>query len=113
MLYLAGGLALGSVAAVAGAAPKARTINVLAKKFAFVPSEIRVKKGEQITLMLTSPEVFMGINVAELGVRSDIVPGKTTALQFTPNKVGRFVFLCDVFCGSGHEDMSGTLIVSE
>jgi cytochrome c oxidase subunit 2 len=33
-------------------------------------------------------------------------------LQRTPDKTGTFTFLCDVFCGSGHEDMSGTLIVT-
>jgi cytochrome c oxidase subunit 2 len=33
-------------------------------------------------------------------------------LQLTPDKSGTFTFLCDVFCGTGHEEMSGTLIVS-
>jgi cytochrome c oxidase subunit 2 len=34
-------------------------------------------------------------------------------VRFTPDKVGRFNFHCDLFCGSGHEDMMGTLIVVE
>jgi len=25
--------------------------------------------------------------------------------------VGEFIFLCDVFCGSGHENMEGTMRV--
>ncbi|WP_085316101.1 cupredoxin domain-containing protein [Derxia lacustris] len=113
LLQLAGLLALGGATGAAFAAAKPRVINVVAKKFDFVPSEIRVKKGEAITLKLTAPEVPMGINIADFGVRADIVPGKPTLLSFVTDKAGSFPFLCDVFCGSGHEDMSGTLIVSE
>ena len=51
--------------------------------------------------------------IAELGVRSDIVPGKVSRLRLTPDKAGSYAFNCDVFCGSGHEDMGGTLIVTE
>jgi len=32
-------------------------------------------------------------------------------LRFTPDKVGTFTFLCDIFCGDGHEGMSGTMKV--
>jgi cytochrome c oxidase subunit II len=34
-------------------------------------------------------------------------------ISLTPDKAGRFAFACDVFCGVGHEEMSGTLIVTE
>jgi len=32
-------------------------------------------------------------------------------IAFTPARPGEFEFVCDVFCGSGHEDMTGTLVV--
>jgi cytochrome c oxidase subunit II len=35
-----------------------------------------------------------------------------STLRLTPDKTGTFTFACDVFCGSGHEDMTGTLIVT-
>ena len=110
--FLAAGaaLALGSFGAVA-AKGQPRVIAMVAKKFEFVPAEIRVRQGETVTLRLTAPEVPMGINFADFGRRADIVPGKPTTLQLTPDKAGRFTFVCDVFCGSGHEDMSGTLVV--
>ena len=113
--FLAAGaaLALGSLAAVAAAKARPRVIAMVAKKFEFVPAEIRVRQGETVTLRLTAPEVPMGINFADFGRRADIVPGKPTTLQLTPDKAGRFTFVCDVFCGSGHEDMSGTLVVAE
>jgi cytochrome c oxidase subunit 2 len=109
---LAGGaLALGALAAAVRAQPSERVIPVVARKFVFVPSEIRIKKGETVVLELSAPEVMMGFACQDLGLRSDIVPGRVTRLRITPAKVGSFAFLCDVFCGSGHEDMQGTLIV--
>ena len=107
-----GALAASSMGALALAKPKVRVIKIVAKKFVFVPAEIRVRKGETISLELTAPEVPMGFNISGFGQRIDVVPGKVAKLQFTVDKAGSFPFLCDVFCGSGHEEMSGTLIVT-
>jgi len=65
-----------------------------------------------VVLELTAEDIFMGMNIPDFGVRSDIVPGKTMQLALTPDKAGTFTFLCDVFCGDGHEGMSGTLVVT-
>ena len=113
LLNAAGALALGSLSVLALAKPKARVIKVVAKKFVFVPNEIRVKKGEAVVLQFTAPEVPMGFNLADFNLRTDIIPGKAASLLLTPDKAGSFIFVCDIFCGSGHEDMNGTLIVSE
>jgi cytochrome c oxidase subunit 2 len=39
------------------------------------------------------------------------VPTEETRVNITPTKPGEFVFFCDVFCGDGHEEMAGTLLV--
>jgi cytochrome c oxidase subunit 2 len=54
----------------------------------------------------------MGFNLPDFGVRSDIMPGATSRLPLTPDKSGQFTFNCDIFCGSGHETMSGVLVVT-
>jgi cytochrome c oxidase subunit II len=105
-------LALSSAMVIATARPKPRVIEIVAKKFEFVPGEIRVEPGETVTLQFTAPEVPMGFNLDDFKLRADIMPGKVTSVEFTPDKTGTFTFLCDVFCGTGHEEMSGTLIVS-
>jgi cytochrome c oxidase subunit 2 len=112
VLGAAGVLALSSVAALAPAAPKARVIKIVAKKFVYVPNEIHVKQGEAVELHFTAPEVPMGFSLPDFAMRADLVPGKVTTVKLTPDKAGTFTFLCDVFCGSGHEDMNGTLIVT-
>jgi cytochrome c oxidase subunit 2 len=112
MIGAAGALALSSVAALALAAPKPRVIRIVAKKFVYVPNEIYVKQGETVVLQLTAPEVPMGFSLPDFNMRADVVPGKPTSVRLTPDKAGSFTFLCDVFCGTGHEDMSGMLVVS-
>lgn len=86
-------------------------IKIAAKKFAYTPHDVTLKKGVPVILELTTEDVFMGFNAPDLGVRADIVPGKTVRVRVVPAKVGKVEFLCDVFCGSGHEEMSGLITV--
>jgi cytochrome c oxidase subunit 2 len=88
-----------------------QVIRMTAKKFEYSPSEITVKKNVPVVLEINSLDRDHGFKLREFGVRADIKPGETTRVRFVPNKSGRFPFQCDVFCGSGHEDMGGELIV--
>ena len=96
---------------IAGAQPKERVIRVTARKFAFFPGEITLRKGAPVTLEFVTADVAMGFNAPDFKVRADILPGETARVRFTPDKTGTFTFLCDIFCGDGHEGMSGTLKV--
>jgi len=89
-----------------------RRIPVVARKFVFIPNEISVRKGESVVLEFSAPEVAMGFFAPELGLRALIVPGEVAKVPFTAEKAGRFDFLCDVFCGDGHEGMNGHLVVT-
>jgi|SRR5271157_1301559 len=92
---------------------KERVIQITAKKFEYSPKDIKVKKDVPVVLEFTSLDRLHGFNCPGLGIRADIVPGKTTSLRFTPNKAGSFPFHCDNFCGLGHEGMTGTITVEE
>src|SRR3954462_15697131 len=81
-------LLAGTAAALAIAQPKPRVIKVIARKFVFVPAEIRVKKGESVVLQFTAPEVPMGFNLPDFSMRADILPGKVSTLRLTPDKMG-------------------------
>ena len=93
--------------------PSQKVIQVTAKNFEFSPGEITVKKGEPLVLELTSADRAHGFYLPDFGVDAKIKPGAVTRVSFTPSKPGKFNFACDVFCGSGHEEMSGTLVVTE
>jgi len=88
-------------------------IRISASTFEFRPSEITLSKGVPVILELISQDRHHGFKVAEFHLRADIQPGIVGKIRFVPDKVGNFTFFCDVFCGDGHEDMSGTLRVIE
>jgi len=87
------------------------SIQVVARRFVFIPDTITVQTGKPVTLRITAPEVPMGFSVPDFHVRTDVAPGREAVLRFTPDRAGSFTFVCDVYCGSGHEDMQGTLVV--
>jgi cytochrome c oxidase subunit 2 len=110
-LFLLGPLA-SALSGVTWAQPKPRVIAIRAKKFEYTPSEIQLKLGEPVVLEFTTEDVHMGFDAPELGLHADIVPDKVLRLPFTPAKSGHFDFACDVFCGSGHDEMGGVIIVT-
>ena len=111
-LVLAGaaGMAL-SMTGLVLAQSKERVITIVARRFVFLPGEIELKRGEPVVFELTAPEVVMGFSIPAMKLRTDIIPGQVARLRVVPQQVGTFGFLCDVFCGDGHEGMSGQLIV--
>jgi cytochrome c oxidase subunit 2 len=87
-------------------------VEITAKRFEYEPSEITVKKGEPVLLVVTSQDVSHGLRLRELNVDLKIdKPGGTAEVQFTPDLVGDFVGHCSVFCGASHGSMALTLHV--
>ena len=103
------GSATGGVARLAIAAPN--EVDVIAEKFDFTPDTIKAKVGQPLTLVLTSIDRVHGFKMPDFGVRTEIVPSGETRVTITPTRPGTFAFFCDVFCGDGHEEMAGSLIV--
>ena len=104
------GSAAGGVACLAAETPN--EASVTASKFEFTPDTVKARVGQPLTLVLTSLDRIHGFKMPDFGIRTDIVPDRETRVTITPQKAGSFVFFCDIFCGDGHEEMSGTLIVS-
>jgi cytochrome c oxidase subunit II len=111
---LAAGIAAAGVAlgAVALAQPEEQVIRITARKFAFLPREIQLQKDVPVVLEFVTADVVMGFNAPDFNVRTDIIPGKVSRVRLMPDKTGTFVFLCDIFCGEGHEGMSGQIHVA-
>ena len=90
-----------------------RRIEVTAKRFAFSPGEITLKKGQPVILVLKSADAGHGLSFRELNLDVKVNKGGTAEMRFTPDKTGNFVGHCSVFCGSGHGAMILTLHVVE
>jgi cytochrome c oxidase subunit II len=109
----AAALVVSVFAACAIAGDAKQVIQISAKKFEYTPNTIILKKGVPVVLELTSSDSMHGFNCPGLGIRSDIEPNKVNRLEFVPDNVGSFPFHCDNFCGSGHDRMTGTIVVNE
>jgi len=96
----------------APAADEPRRIEITAKRFAFEPAEITVKKGEAVNLIFHSEDVTHGIKFKELDLQTEISKGESE-LKLTADKVGDYVGHCSHFCGVGHGSMTLTLHVTE
>jgi len=105
-------LAAGGLGLRAAAQPAEQVVRIVAKRYEFVPSEVHLKIGVPTLLELTSADVPMGFSAPDFKVRADVLPGTISRVTITPTTAGSFGFVCDVFCGSGHEDMQGTIVVN-
>jgi len=102
------------VTGVFGADQPEQVIKITAKKFEYSPNEIRIKMGVPVVFEFTSLDRVHGFTVPGLGgIRATIEPGKITQVRIVAPKAGTYEFHCDLFCGDGHEDMTGKIIVEE
>jgi cytochrome c oxidase subunit II len=90
-----------------------RRIEIVAKRFDFTPSEITLKKGEPVILVLTSKDVQHGLKLDAFNQVVIAKKGQSSQVQFTPNEVGTFIAQCASFCGVGHGSMKLTVHVTE
>lgn len=87
------------------------TISVVAQRSRFTPSVIHLKKNVSTTLQISSVDTRHGFAVPDLNIGAAVVPGHPAVITVTADRTGEFDFLCDIFCGEGHENMVGRIIV--
>ena len=101
----------GPGAALPAPAEVERVIPVVAERFHYTPEEIEIRSGEAVLLEFSSRDFVHGFRIPALGLRADLPPGLVTRLHVRVAQAGRYPFLCDNFCGEGHEEMGGVLVV--
>jgi cytochrome c oxidase subunit 2 len=105
-------LSVGGVAATTSA-QQPTVVKISVKKFEYIPPSITLKKGEPVVLELTSLDRLHGFVVQDLNLHADVPPNKVVRVPVTPGKAGTFEIACDIFCGTGHEGLRGTIVVTE
>ena len=76
-------------------------------------NEIRVVVGRPVRLELSSPDVIHSFWVPALAGKTDLIPGRTNTLTFTPTKTGTFRGQCAEYCGGPHAMMALRVVVME
>jgi cytochrome c oxidase subunit 2 len=81
------------------------------RKTGVTSSVLRLPLGRPARFTLTALDVIHSFWVPEFGQKQDAVPGTTTNVTVTPNKVGTYPIVCTELCGLGHAVMRSTVIV--
>ena len=90
-----------------------QVIEITARQFAYDPATIRVRAGTRVRLVLRSVDVTHGLAIREYGINLVATPGDAAAATFVADKPGRFPIYCTVYCGTGHPEHQGVLIVED
>src|SRR5262245_38234955 len=106
-------LALGLVRPHVAHADSPKVVEITAKRFEFTPNKITLKKGEPVTIRLTSADVTHGFFLRPLKIDELISPDKPTEVTITPQTAGTFTTICDHFCVLHHGSMKMTVVVEE
>jgi len=96
-------------------AAEPKTFEVIAKRFAFEPATIEVIEGDRVRLVVRSADGPHGVEIKQFKVKKAVPrakPGDSPVIiEFVASVPGSFPILCSEYCGKGHEEMTGTLVV--
>lgn len=93
-------------------APGRYEAHVVAKMFSFKPSPLKVPKGAVVDFYLTSQDVVHGFYVDGTDVNLMAIPNTVNYAQAHFDKPGKYQVICHEFCGLGHQDMTGEIVVT-
>ena len=105
-------LLLAGPAAFAEQGGSLRQFEITATQFQFDSDRIVVNQGDRVRIVLRSTDVAHGFAVVDYDV-DVVIPasGEPVTVEFVADRAGVFPFTCSEFCGSGHFEMTGTLVV--
>lgn len=93
--------------------PQAVTLTLTGKNFEFSQTELRVKKGDTVTVNFSVTEGFHDFVIHQFEASTiQVRPGTTTSTTFVADEAGEFEYHCSVGNHRG-QGMSGTLIVED
>jgi len=73
--------------------------------------ELHLPLGRPVRLVMTSQDVIHSFFVPAFRIKQDVVPGRYTAISFTPSRAGEYHLFCAEFCGTEHAMMTGRIVV--
>jgi len=102
--------------------PNEMVVNVTGRQFTWTfeypqekvsSTDLLLPKDRPVDFRIRSKDVIHSFWVPEFRLKSDAVPGLTTKIRLTPNKVGQWQVVCAELCGLGHSTMRQDVRVVE
>ena len=74
-------------------------------------NDLVVPVGEPVKLLLSSQDVIHSFFVPDFRVKMDVLPNRYTLTWFEATDTGEYEIFCTEYCGKGHSEMLGKVIV--
>jgi cytochrome c oxidase subunit 2 len=84
---------------------------IVAQAWAFLPPEIRVPAGAEVTFTATTIDIIHGLNVEGTRLNMMLIPGQISRNTYRFREPGEHLIICHEYCGLGHHTMAGRVIV--
>ena len=91
---------------------KTYQVFAVAQMWSFEPSRIYIPGGSEVDFFLSSEDVVQGFNIAEKNVNMMAVYGNINKTTVKFDKPGVYDIVCHEYCGTGHQNMKGQVIVN-
>jgi len=92
-----------------------KVFEIVAKRFSFEPATVEVIEGDTVRLLVRSADGPHGVEIKAFKVKKAVPRAKEgdspVTIGFVAAAAGEYPILCSEYCGNGHKDMKGTLIV--
>jgi cytochrome c oxidase subunit 2 len=95
--------------------PNSLKVNVIGQQFTWsfqypdqgkaITHELVLPKDRPVDFSIHTKDVIHSFWVPEFRLKSDAVPGMTTKIRLTPDKLGKWQVVCAELCGLGHATM--------
>lgn len=79
----------------------------------YVEDTLHVPVDRPVLLTMTSEDVIHSLYVPAFRIKMDVVPGRYTKTWFQAVRPGQFDLYCTEYCGTGHSDMTTSVVVHE
>jgi cytochrome c oxidase subunit 2 len=74
---------------------------------------LHVPVGRAVRMLLTSEDVIHSFFVPAFRIHMDVLPERFTSVWFEPTKPGTYHLFCSQYCGTGHAQMTGSVVAME
>lgn len=88
-------------------------VHLVARMWAFDPSEIRLPTGAEVDLYVSALDVTHGVYLEGTDVNLMAVPGSVNAARLRFDEPGTHAVICHEYCGIGHQFMAGRFVIGE
>jgi cytochrome c oxidase subunit 2 len=85
-------------------------IYLVAHQFAWFPT-LKLRAGETYRLHVSSADFQHGFSLQPMNMNFQVVPGYDHVITIKPRNPGIYPIVCNEFCGIGHQNMVGKIIV--